>query len=99
MAEKGGEQTNIREDDLPPETWQHLEKAYTYDEKGEVEKALAECELAIQLAPNWAEAHNLHGMVLEKLSQPEKAIASYSEAVRLDPAFEPISTLGAKSPA
>ena len=72
---------------LSPEARQHLEQAQTYDEKDEFEKALVECESAIQLAPNWAEAHNFRGIVLEGLNQKEKAIVAYREAVRLDPAF------------
>ncbi len=72
---------------LSPEARQHFEQAQTYDEKDEFDKALVECESAIQLAPNWAEAHNFRGIVLEGLNQKEKAIVAYREAVRLDPAF------------
>jgi len=85
------EQVNVREgnSDLPPEaSQQHLERAYISEEKSEFEKALAECELAIQLDPNWAEAHNFRGIILEELNQGEKAIIAYREAVRLDPAFD-----------
>jgi tetratricopeptide (TPR) repeat protein len=66
---------------------QHLELAYAYEERNEFESALRECELAFQLAPDWAEAHNLQGIVLEGLGRGEEAIAAYREAVRLDPAF------------
>jgi tetratricopeptide (TPR) repeat protein len=69
------------------EAQQHLELAYAYEERNEFERALRECELAIQLAPDWAEAHNLQGIVLEGLERGEDAIAAYREAVRLDPAF------------
>jgi tetratricopeptide (TPR) repeat protein len=65
----------------------HLEQAYAYQEKSKFSDALRECELAIQLAPAVAEAHNLRGMMLEELGQKEAAIAAYREAVRLDPAF------------
>lgn len=76
-----------REAHLEPETQRHLERAYAYEEQGEFENALRECELAIQLAPGWAEAHNLRGVLLEELGQTEKAIQAYREAVRLAPAF------------
>jgi tetratricopeptide (TPR) repeat protein len=73
--------------DPSTEAPQHLEQAYVYEVDGEFENALRECELAIQLAPDWAEAHNLRGIVLEELGRKEEAIAAYREAVRLDPAF------------
>ena len=73
---------------LPTEAQQNLERAYDYTEREECENALRECEIAIHLAPEWAEAHNLRGIILEELGQGEQAIAAYREAVRLDPDFE-----------
>jgi tetratricopeptide (TPR) repeat protein len=67
------------------EARQYLEQAYACEEKDEFENALRECESAIQLAPDWAEAHNLRGIILEGLGRAEEAIAAYREAVRLDP--------------
>ncbi len=69
------------------EAQQHLEQAYDYEEKREFQDALRECKLAIQLAPGWAEPHNLRGMVLDGLGRKEEAIVAYQEAVCLDPAF------------
>ena len=66
----------------------HLEQAYTHEEEGRLADALRECELAIQVAPELAEAHNLQGIVLEQLGHNERAMAAYREAVRLDPDFE-----------
>jgi Tfp pilus assembly protein PilF len=66
---------------------QHLERAYAWEERDELESALRECEAAIQLAPDWAEAHNLHGILLEALEQMKEAVAAYRKAVRLDPTF------------
>jgi hypothetical protein len=81
---------NVGEDthDVLPEARQHLEQAYIYEEKSEFEKALAKCEIAIQLAPSWAEAHNFRGIILEEMNQGEKAIIAYREAVRLDPTLD-----------
>lgn len=73
--------------DLPLEARQHFEQASAYDAQGEAEKALHECDLAIQLAPAWAEPHNLRGIVLDEMGRREEAIAAYREAVRLDPAL------------
>jgi uncharacterized RDD family membrane protein YckC len=71
---------------------QHLDQAYAHEDEGRPENALRECELAIQLAPDWpapdwAEAHNCRGIVLDELGRQEEAIQAYREAVRLDPAF------------
>jgi len=74
--------------DLPIEVEQHLERADTYEEHDEFEKALLECDLALQLAPDCAEAHNLRGIVLERLDRKEEAIAAYRKAIRLDPTLE-----------
>jgi tetratricopeptide (TPR) repeat protein len=73
--------------DLPTGVRQHLEQAYAYHENDEFEDALRECECVIQLAPNWAEAHNLRGIVLEEVGRKVEAVAAYREAVCLDPAF------------
>jgi tetratricopeptide (TPR) repeat protein len=73
---------------LPAEARQHLEQAYLAEEEDDFENALRECDLALQFAPNWAEAHNLRGIVLEALGRAEEAIAAYREAIRLDPGFD-----------
>jgi hypothetical protein len=74
-------------DSTPTEAQQHLKQAYDYEEKDDFENALRECELAIQLDPDWAEPHNLRGILLEELGRKEEAIAAYRQATRLDPAF------------
>ena len=55
---------------------------------GDLENALLECEAALELSPNSAEAHNLRGLLLDLLDRPDEAIQAYREAVRLDPTFE-----------
>jgi hypothetical protein len=65
----------------------HLEQAYACNAKGDWTQALQQCELAIQLAPDLADAHNLRGIILEQLGRRKEAIAAYAEAVRLDPDF------------
>jgi hypothetical protein len=78
---------NAAKDDLT-EARKHLERAYTHEEGGQLEKALRQCELAIELAPNLADSHNLRGIVLEQLGRKEQAIVAYNEAIRLKPDFE-----------
>jgi Flp pilus assembly protein TadD len=53
-----------------------------------LEAALTECEAALRLASDWAEAHNLHGIILEGLGRRPEALAAYAEAIRLDLAFQ-----------
>ncbi len=72
----------------PDEAQRYLERAHACEEQGEFENALRECELAIRLAPDLADAHNLRGVLLEELGRREEAVAAYREAVRLDPAFD-----------
>lgn len=78
---------NATKNDLA-EAQECLEQAYTYEEGGQLEKALRQCELAIELAPDLADTHNLRGIVLEQLGHKEQAIAAYNEAIRLKPDFE-----------
>ncbi len=59
-----------------------------YELDTNLDKALIDCELAIQLDPNLAEAHNLRGLILDELGRLDEAIASYREAIRLDPTSE-----------
>lgn len=66
---------------------EHLDQAVAYVDEGELEDALRECDLAIQLAPFLAVAQNYRGMILEQLEQLDEAIDAYHAAVQLDPEF------------
>lgn len=79
--------SNPRDPGVSLQARQHLEQAYAHEEEHEFENARRECELAIQLATDWAEAHNLLGIVLEEAGRTEQSIAAYRRAVDLDPAF------------
>lgn len=76
-----------QEADLPIDAQGHLDRAYTWEEEGEFEQALAECEATLRLESSLAEAHNLRGILLEELDRPEEALEAYKRALRLDPAF------------
>jgi len=60
----------------------------TYQEANDLENALSECQAVIQLDSNCAEAHNLHGLVLEGLGRKEEALAAYRAASHLDSTFQ-----------
>lgn len=56
-----------------------------YDANVRLSEALSDCELAIEYDPEFAEAHNLHGLILDAMGQTSEAIAAYREALRLNP--------------
>jgi tetratricopeptide (TPR) repeat protein len=57
-------------------------------ESGELEKALSECELAIQLKPDLAGVYNYRGEIYEEMEQFESAIINYQKAIELSPDFK-----------
>jgi tetratricopeptide (TPR) repeat protein len=65
----------------------HLERAYEYEDTAELEKALRECNAAIEVDPSLSDAYNLRGIVLEELGREEEAVEAYRQAIRLDPEF------------
>ncbi len=64
---------------------QSLENVARYIDNNELDKALSECELAIQLDPNSALAYNYRGEIYEQMGQLENAITNYQRAIQLDP--------------
>lgn len=66
---------------------QHLDQAFEYANDGEIEKALAEWEIAKPLMPDLAIAHNYLGLILQTLDQLEPAIESYLNAIQFNPRF------------
>ncbi len=66
---------------------QHLDQALEYANDEEIEKALAECEVAKPLMPNLAIAYNYIGLIFQTLDQLELAIESYFKAIQLNPRF------------
>ncbi len=54
-------------------------------EKGELDSALKECDLAIQLQPDLAIAYNYRGEIHDEREQLEEAMMNYQRAVQLDP--------------
>lgn len=78
---------------VPPQSieFQISEKIYRiedYLESNELEKALNECELAIQLNPDFAIIYNYRGGIYEKMGRHENAIINYQKAIELSPNFE-----------
>jgi tetratricopeptide (TPR) repeat protein len=67
---------------------EHMDLAVANIDAGELEEALHECELAIQIAPFLADAQNYRGMILQELERLDDAIDAYQIAVQLDPEFD-----------
>jgi len=62
---------------------QHAERARTFFQNGEWEKALAELRLALTLNPEQSEWHFGMGLTLDALSRYDEAVESFSESLRL----------------
>ena len=70
------------------EAEEHLKKAYEYYGAGkDFEQALAECREAISLDDSIADAHNLLGVLLEKLGRAAEAVPAYEKALSIEPGF------------
>ncbi len=59
--------------------------ARTAIQKGDCKKAIALCDMALTINPNYALAHNERGAALSYLDRYDDAIAAYSQALKLDP--------------
>ena len=59
--------------------------AYSFDEKGEYEKAIENYDIAIDLKPNYEDAWYNKGVNLGKLERHNEAIACYDKALDLNP--------------
>jgi len=74
-------------DDSLPEV--HTQLGYLYIMTRQHDKSLAECELAINLAPNSATAHMWMGLALKFAGRFEEAVRYTERALRLDPLAPP----------
>ena len=67
---------------------QILDRVDEYIEKNELEQAISECKIAIQLNPDFPLSYNYLGEVYDEMEQLENAIINYQKAIRLDPEFK-----------
>jgi protein O-GlcNAc transferase len=61
--------------------------AFLHHQSGRLDKAIAGYRQVVQLAPDFAEAHNNLGITLNAMGRVEDAIACYSRAIQLKPDF------------
>ncbi len=71
-----------------PDAIKCLKRAYGHRSHNEIDEAFSECEKAIELIPNWADAHYLRGLLLEDASKKEEADESFLKAGQLDSSFK-----------
>ena len=75
-------------DNITPlaEADRRFQLASQFEEAGEYDSALEECEATISVARSFlADAYNLQGIILEGLERPEEALDAYKKALRTDP--------------
>lgn len=63
----------------------YLGKAQNYIDDGELDKALAEVEQAIEIAPNFSDAYFVQGLVYEAKEELENVLNAYTKAIELNP--------------
>jgi|CXWL01.1.fsa_nt_gi tetratricopeptide (TPR) repeat protein len=78
---------------LPPQSVetqisQILDRVDEYLENNELDKALSDCETAIQLDPDFSVAYNYRGEIYDEMGQLETAITNYQKAIELDPDYK-----------
>ena len=66
-----------------PEAW--FNRAVARHALGDLDGALADCDRALQLRPNYASARNERGAIRRDLDDVAGALADFDEALRLDP--------------
>ncbi len=66
---------------------QYFGQAFECHEAGDLQAALQNYDLAIQVNPQFAEAYNNRGIVRGQLGQRDWSLADYDSAIRLNPTF------------
>ncbi len=66
----------------------HYDRTIAYQESGELDKALEECDEALNIDWESAYIYNLRGIILEGLGRLREAAKAYKKAIELDPEFE-----------
>ncbi|MFH1800812.1 MAG: tetratricopeptide repeat protein [Candidatus Omnitrophota bacterium] len=73
--------------EYPRDPDSHLNLAYFWGELGQLDQAIREYEMAIQLYPVYPVAYNKYGATLGGFGRYHEAIKLFKEAIRLDPQY------------
>lgn len=71
----------------PNNAWAHNNMGYTYQEEGDIQRAIREYYKAIDLKPNFLEAYNNLGSAYQRMGKLQEAMAAYNKILEIDPAF------------
>jgi type IV pilus assembly protein PilF len=63
----------------------HTELGASYYERGQMDVALEELNLAVKIDPNYAQAYNIYGLVYAVLGDDRKAEQNFAQALQLAP--------------
>ena len=69
-----------------PGRW-HLDRATAYNQKGDVQRAIAEYQAAIRANPTFPDTYAALGSLLATEGRFDEAIANYRRAIEINPAF------------
>ncbi|MFH0795948.1 MAG: tetratricopeptide repeat protein [Candidatus Omnitrophota bacterium] len=65
----------------------HYNRGVVYRDKGDSDKAIADCNQALRINPNYAYAYNNRGAAYWDKGDSDKAIADYNQALRINPNY------------
>ena len=65
--------------------WAHFNRGTALGMKGQLDRAIADLDKAIELNPQWAAAYSNRGRAFVGKGQPERAVEDYARAIELDP--------------
>jgi tetratricopeptide (TPR) repeat protein len=62
----------------------HFDRGVALLREGEAEKALADLDRAVELAPDFSQAYATRGVALERLGRAEDARRDYAKSIEID---------------
>jgi tetratricopeptide (TPR) repeat protein len=72
---------------IAPTAAAYTARASTFHHKNQPDKAMADCDQAIQLDPNYFRAYNVRGILYSERKDFDRAIADFNQSIRLAPKF------------
>jgi DNA invertase Pin-like site-specific DNA recombinase len=63
----------------------YVHRAEVFVDRGEYDRAIADCDKAIRVKPDEFRGYDLRGLLFEKTGERDKAIADYRRALSLEP--------------